>query len=147
MAKNKTEIHVTTVFDGELDATDVFVSLIFQKYGKTNAREYLAKKKDMEYNEDEVQKADTVWIVWVNGYDERNGIQNHRESTSQGAIVRRSIAGCQRTMTCRAKVPVSQTSGICWKNTAKSRDGRLWQSIRMMALQVLTWSVLTYRGC
>ena len=25
MAKNKTEIHVTTVFDGELDATDVFV--------------------------------------------------------------------------------------------------------------------------
>ena len=27
MAKNKTEIHVTTVFDGELDATDV-LSLI-----------------------------------------------------------------------------------------------------------------------
>ena len=26
MAKNKTEIHVTTVFDGELDATDVFRS-------------------------------------------------------------------------------------------------------------------------
>ena len=23
MAKNKTEIHVTTVFDGELDATDI----------------------------------------------------------------------------------------------------------------------------
>ena len=33
MAKNKTEIHVTTGFDGELDATDVFVSLISQKYG------------------------------------------------------------------------------------------------------------------
>ena len=32
MAKTKTEIHVTTVFDGELDATDVFVSLIAQKY-------------------------------------------------------------------------------------------------------------------
>ena len=46
MAKNKTEIHVTTVFDGELDATDVFVSLISQKYGKTNTKEYLAKKKD-----------------------------------------------------------------------------------------------------
>ena len=30
MAKNKTEIHVTTVFDGELDATDVFVSLILR---------------------------------------------------------------------------------------------------------------------
>ena len=54
MAKNKTEIHVTTVFDGELDATDVFVSLISQKYGKTNTKEYLAKKKDLKYNEDEV---------------------------------------------------------------------------------------------
>jgi hypothetical protein len=31
MAKTKTEIHVTTVFDGELDAADVFVSLIAQK--------------------------------------------------------------------------------------------------------------------
>ena len=50
MAKNKTEIHVTTVFDGELDATDVFVSLISQKYGKTNT-------KDISYNEDEVQKS------------------------------------------------------------------------------------------
>ena len=48
MAKNKTEIHVTTVFDGELDATDVFVSLISQKYGKTNTKEYLAKSKDKQ---------------------------------------------------------------------------------------------------
>ena len=56
MAKNKTDIYVTTVFDGELDATDVFVSLISQKYGKTNTKEYLAKKKDIGYNEDEVQK-------------------------------------------------------------------------------------------
>ena len=40
MAKNKTKIEVTTVFDGELDATDVFVSLISQKYGKTNTKEY-----------------------------------------------------------------------------------------------------------
>ncbi len=67
-------------------------------------------------------------------------------SALAGVIVRRSIAGCQRTMTCK-KVPVSQTSVICWKNTAKSRDGRLWQSIRTMASQVLTWSVLTYREC
>ena len=51
MAKNKTEIHVTTVFDGELDATDVFVSLISQKYGKTNTKEYLAKQKDISYKE------------------------------------------------------------------------------------------------
>ena len=34
MAKNKTEIHVTTVFDGELDATDVFVSLISEPFPK-----------------------------------------------------------------------------------------------------------------
>ena len=43
--------------DGELDATDVFVSLISQKYGKTNTKEYLAKKKDIGYNKDEVQKS------------------------------------------------------------------------------------------
>ena len=43
--------------DGELDATDVFVSLISQKYGKTNTKEYLAKKKDLKYNEDEVQQS------------------------------------------------------------------------------------------
>lgn len=41
----------------QLDATDVFVSLISQKYGKTNTKEYLAKKKDISYNEDEVQKS------------------------------------------------------------------------------------------
>ena len=84
MAKNKTEIHVTTVFDGELDATDVFVSLISQKYGKTNTKEYLAKKKDISYNEDEVQKSQIPSIVWVNGYDERNGIQNNRKGTCRG---------------------------------------------------------------
>ena len=37
MAKTKTEIHVTTVFDGELDAADVFVSLIAQKYDENEA--------------------------------------------------------------------------------------------------------------
>ena len=47
MAKSKTEIHVTTVFDGELDATDVFVSLIAQKYSQRNDKEYLAKKQDL----------------------------------------------------------------------------------------------------
>ena len=62
MAKNKTEIHVTTVFDGELDATDVFVSLISQKYGKTNTKEHLAKKKDLKYNEDEVQKSQYLFV-------------------------------------------------------------------------------------
>ena len=38
MAKNRTEIHVTTVFDGELDAADVFVSLIAQKYGQNDRK-------------------------------------------------------------------------------------------------------------
>lgn len=55
MAKNKTEIHVTTVFDGELDATDVFVSLIAQKYSQRNDKEYLVKKQDLGYNKDKVQ--------------------------------------------------------------------------------------------
>ena len=40
-----------------IQPTDVFVSLISQKYGKTNTKEYLAKKKDISYNEDEVQKS------------------------------------------------------------------------------------------
>ena len=44
-------------FSNSADATDVFVSLISQKYGKTNSKEYLAKKKDLKYNEDEVQKS------------------------------------------------------------------------------------------
>lgn len=55
MAKNKTEIHVTTVFDGELDATDVFVSLIAQKHSRKMDKEYLAKTQEMRYNKDEVQ--------------------------------------------------------------------------------------------
>ena len=63
------------------------------------------------------------------------------------ADIKTMITNGVYTMTCKAKVPVSQTSVICWKNTAKSRDGRLWQSIRMMASQVLTWSVLIYREC
>ena len=54
MTKNKTEIHVTTVFDGELDATDVFVSLIAQKHSRKTDKEYLAKTQEMRYNKDEV---------------------------------------------------------------------------------------------
>ncbi len=55
MAKNKTEIHVTTVFDGELDATDVFVSLIAQKHSRKIDKDYLAKPQEIGYNKDEVQ--------------------------------------------------------------------------------------------
>ena len=54
MAKNKTEIHVITVFDGELDATDVFVSLIAQKHSRKMDKEYLAKPQEIGYNKDEV---------------------------------------------------------------------------------------------
>ena len=54
MAKNKTEIHVITVFDGELDATDVFVSLIAQKHSRKMDKEYLAKTQEMRYNKHEV---------------------------------------------------------------------------------------------
>ena len=53
MAKNKTEIHVTTVFDGELDATDVFVSLIAQKYSQRNDENVNSKceKNIKKYNQ------------------------------------------------------------------------------------------------
>ena len=54
MAKNRTEIHVTTVFDGELDATDVFVSLIAQKYSQNDRKNNLAKTQELRYNKDEV---------------------------------------------------------------------------------------------
>ena len=56
MAKTKTEIHVITVFDGELDAADVFVSLIAQKYGQDTGKRNLTKRQEMEYNKDKVQK-------------------------------------------------------------------------------------------
>ncbi len=56
MAKAKTEIHVTAVFDGELDAADVFVSLIAQKYGQNTGKDNLAKTQEKEYNQGEVQK-------------------------------------------------------------------------------------------
>lgn len=54
MAKNRTEIHVTTVFDGELDAADVFVSLIAQRYNQNDKKKNLAKTQDLMYNKDEV---------------------------------------------------------------------------------------------
>ena len=54
MAKNRTEIHVTRVFDGELDAADVFVSLIAQKYGQNDRKKNLAKTQEIGYNKDEV---------------------------------------------------------------------------------------------
>ena len=45
MAKTKTEIHVTTVFDGELDAADVFVSWLPKNMGRIPARIILRKHK------------------------------------------------------------------------------------------------------
>lgn len=69
MAKNKTSIKVTAVFDGELDATDVFVSLIARQYagqyaekyhnkGSANiTKDFLTKSQDKAYNDSEVQKS------------------------------------------------------------------------------------------
>ena len=79
MAKNKTSIKVTTVFDGELDATDVFVSLIARQYARQYAEKYhnkdsknihhenvysenipkdfLVKSQRKAYNDSEVQKS------------------------------------------------------------------------------------------
>lgn len=70
MAKNKTSINVTAVFDGELDATDVFVSLIARQYAgkyhdkgsenihsENNSKDFLAKSQDIVYNDSEVQKS------------------------------------------------------------------------------------------
>lgn len=69
MAKNKTSIKVTAVFDGELDATDVFVSLIARQYAgqyaekyhnegsKNISKDFLAKPQDKAYNDSEVQKS------------------------------------------------------------------------------------------
>ena len=58
MAKNKTEIHVTTVFDGELDATDVFVSLIAQKYSQRNRGREIQREKLGQTNVDRYRKSD-----------------------------------------------------------------------------------------
>ena len=58
MAKSKTEIQVTAVFDGELDATDVFVSLFAQIYSQRKDNISLAKTQEIEYNKDTVQKTD-----------------------------------------------------------------------------------------
>mgnify|MGYP006948617772 CR=1 FL=1 len=75
MAKNKTSIKVTAVFDGELDATDVFVSLIARQYAKKYhnegsknihsenvyskniSKDFLANSQDKAYNDSEVQKS------------------------------------------------------------------------------------------
>ena len=65
MAKNKTDIKVTAVYDGELDATDVFVGLIAQQYAvqqhdkssRNISKEYLVKRQEMRYNDGEVQKS------------------------------------------------------------------------------------------
>ncbi len=54
MAKNRTEIHVTTVFDGELDAADVFASLIVQRYSQNDKKKNLVETQDLRYNKDEV---------------------------------------------------------------------------------------------
>lgn len=54
---SKTRIEVKTVYDGEMDATEMFVSLIAQRCGRKNIRDSLSKKKETSYTEDDVQKS------------------------------------------------------------------------------------------
>jgi len=56
MAKNKTEIKVITVFDGELDATDVFIGLIKQKYNSFEKKS-LENPVENKYNFNKVHEA------------------------------------------------------------------------------------------
>ncbi len=53
MAKNKTEIYVSAVYDGELDATDVFIDLIAQKYAWSRkfTEESLVNAQGSDYND------------------------------------------------------------------------------------------------
>lgn len=53
MAKNKTEIYVSAVYDGQLDAMDVFVDLIARKYGENRdfTEESLVNARGSDYND------------------------------------------------------------------------------------------------
>ena len=62
MAKNKTRIDVITVFDGELDATDVFVSLIAQKHSQKSSEE--SGKNNLAKTQGSGNRR-SVWIVRV----------------------------------------------------------------------------------
>ena len=54
VAKNKTKISVTSIFDGKQDATDVFVNLIVSKYQHERGNIYLVKEEDFRYTVDKV---------------------------------------------------------------------------------------------
>lgn len=54
MGKNQTKISVKTVFAGNLDATDVFVSLIVKKYHERRAADCLVGGPDFRYTESKV---------------------------------------------------------------------------------------------
>ena len=62
MAEKKTSIQITAVYDGELDATDVFVEMIARKQGQAyiqkEEKEHLAISQDAVYNKEEVQKTE-----------------------------------------------------------------------------------------
>ena len=52
----KTEIHVITVFEGEADATDVFMELIAQRHSQHHSHHFFAKQPHSMYNKDVVQE-------------------------------------------------------------------------------------------
>ncbi len=56
MTKKKTEIKVTVIFDGELDATDVFIGLIKKKYNSLDKKS-LVNPVENKYNFNKVHEA------------------------------------------------------------------------------------------
>ena len=114
MAKSKTEIQVTAVFDGELDATDVFVSLIAQKYSQRKDNISLAKTQDLGYNKTRFSRTVFRLDCAGNGYDER--IYRLWTRFLRAASGRPSIAGFPRTTTWTGRAPVSPTSGPMLEN-------------------------------
>lgn len=53
MAKKKKEIHVRVRFEGEREASDVFMGLLTDKIRHTKTKDNLAKTTDIDYNEHE----------------------------------------------------------------------------------------------
>lgn len=53
MARKQKEIHIRVRFEGERDASEVFMGLLADKIKRTKMKDKLAKMKDIDYNERE----------------------------------------------------------------------------------------------
>lgn len=94
MAKNKTSIKVTAVFDGELDATDVFVSLIARQYARQYAGQDTKKYHDK-------------------GSENIHSENVHSESIHVENISKDYLAKSQDAAYNDSEVQKSQPSGLC----------------------------------